>query len=59
MEEKEKYVIFKKLLIFGEEGVGKTALSTFLSPKDSKEEEKPKSSKHIFLLFYYIYFNRC
>jgi GTPase SAR1 family protein len=59
MEEKEIFVIFKKLLIFGEEGVGKTALSTFLLSKDSKEEEKPKSSKHIFILFYNIYFNRC
>ncbi len=45
MEEKHKYILFKKLLIFGGKGVGKTTLTSFLSSNEFKEEEPSKNSK--------------
>lgn len=45
MEEKHKYILFKKLLIFGGEGVGKTSFTSALSNKSFKEEEPSKNSK--------------
>ncbi len=45
MDENLKFVLFKKLLIFGGEGVGKTSFTSALSNKYFKEEEPSKNSK--------------
>lgn len=45
MDENLKFVLFKKLLIFGGKGVGKTTLTSFLSSNEFKEEEPSKNSK--------------
>ena len=57
MDEKLKFILFKKLLIFGCQGVGKTSLSSVLSFGTFKEEESSKNGNYIFL--FNIFINRC
>ena len=45
MEEETKFILFKKLLIFGTAGAGKTTMTTVLSENSFKEQEPSKSSK--------------
>lgn len=47
MEYITKFVNFKKLLIFGTEGVGKTTMTTVLAENNFQEEEPSKESKYI------------
>ena len=52
MDEKNlKFVLIKKLLIFGGQGVGKTTLSSFLQINNFNECTPSKNSKYIFLIF--------
>lgn len=49
MDEKNlKFVLIKKLLIFGGQGVGKTTLSSFLQINNFNECTPTKNSKYIF-----------
>jgi GTPase SAR1 family protein len=57
MDEKLKFILFKKLLIFGAQGVGKTTLSSVLLHDSFKDEESSKNGKYIFL--FNIFINRC
>ena len=45
MEKEPIFYLFKKLLIFGTEGAGKTTMTTVLSENSFKEQEPSKNSK--------------
>ena len=45
MEEEIKFLHYKKLLIFGSEGVGKTTLTDVLEDNTFKAEKPSKQSK--------------
>ena len=40
-----KFVLYKKLLIFGDEGVGKSTMSLILQCNEFEEEEPSEGSK--------------
>ena len=45
MEKELKFYLFKKLLIFGTEGAGKTTMTSVLSENSFKEQEPSKNGK--------------
>jgi len=50
MDNNPKFVLFKKLLIFGAEGVGKTTLTSVLESNNFTEEEPSNGGKYIYYL---------
>jgi len=45
MEEEPNFFLFKKSLIFGTQGAGKTTMTSVLSENSFKEQESSKNSK--------------
>ena len=43
MEPKDEYIFFKKIVIFGSEGSGKSSLTSFFENKSFKEESPSNS----------------
>ncbi len=58
MEKNAKFVIFKKLLIFGAKGVGKTSLTSVIENNKIEEDNDDKDEGYrgkylfIFILFF-------
>lgn len=67
MENNAKFVIFKKLLIFGAKGVGKTSLTSVIEnnkfeEKEEDDEDEDYRGKYLFIFmsnFLLFLLNRC
>ena len=67
MEKNDKFVIFKKLLIFGAKGVGKTSLTSVIENNKFEEEEgdddedEDYKGKYLFIFItnFTFFYNRC
>jgi GTPase SAR1 family protein len=65
MKKFAKFVIFKKLLIFGAKGVGKTSLTSVIENNKFEEEEDDEDEAYkgkylfIFKIIFYFFNYRC
>ena len=59
METKIEFVSYKKLIIFGSEGAGKTSLTSRLESGSFKEESPSTDCKIFFLNIYYNKYSLC
>jgi len=58
MEKNAKFVIFKKLLIFGAKGVGKTSLTSVIEnnkiEEDNDDEDEGYRGKYLFIFILFF-----